>query len=59
MSLFYSNESKQQLLGYVDARYISNPHKAKSQTRYMFNCNETTISWQSFKQIMVVTSLNH
>ena len=36
MSLFYSNESKQQLLGYVDAGYISNPHKAISQTGYVF-----------------------
>ena len=33
MSLFYSRESKQQLLGYADARYLSNPHKGRSQTR--------------------------
>ena len=35
MGLFYSNESKQKLLGYADARYLSNPHKAISQSRYV------------------------
>ena len=43
MGLFYSNESKQQLFGYADAGYLSDPHKARSQTRYVFNCNETAI----------------
>ena len=44
MGLFYSNESKQQLFGYADAGYLSDPHKAKSQTGYVFNCNGTVIS---------------
>ena len=44
MDLFYSKESKQQLLGYADVGYLSDPHKAKSQTGYVFNCNITTIS---------------
>ena len=44
MSLFYSKESKQQLLGYADAGYLSNPYKARSQTGYVFNCNGTTIT---------------
>ena len=43
MGLFYSNESKQQLFGYADAGYLSDPHKARSQTGYVFNCNETAI----------------
>ena len=30
MSLFYSKESKQQLFGYADAGYLSDPHKARS-----------------------------
>ena len=59
MSLFYSNESKQQLLRYVDAGNLSDPHKARSQTGYVFNCNGTAISWRSFMQTMVVTSSNH
>ena len=49
MSLFYSKESNQQLLGYADVGYFSDLHKARSQTEYMFNCNETAISWRSFK----------
>ena len=30
MGLFYSRESKQQLLGYADAGYLSDPHKGRS-----------------------------
>ncbi|KAL6337693.1 hypothetical protein AAG906_037286 [Vitis piasezkii] len=59
MSLFYSRESKQQLLGYADAGYLSDPHKGRSQTGYVFNCNGTIISWRSVKQTMVVISSNH
>ena len=59
MGLFYSRESRQQLLGYTDAGYLSDPHKCRSQTRYVFNCNGTVISWRSIKQIMVATSSNH
>ena len=44
MSLFYSRESKQQLLGYADAGYLSDLHKGRSQTGYVFNCNGTVIS---------------
>ena len=58
MSLFHSKESKQELLGYADAKYLSDPYKAISQTRYVFNCNETTISSRSFKQTMVATLSN-
>ena len=49
ISLFYSRESKQQLLRYVDAGYFSDPHKGRSQTGYVFNCNGTVISWRSVK----------
>ena len=59
MGLFYSRESKQQLLGYADAGYLSDLHKGRSQTRYVFNCNGTVISWRSVKQIIVATSSNH
>ena len=30
MGIFYLRESKLQLLGYVDAEYLSNPHKVRS-----------------------------
>ena len=59
MGLFYSKESKKQLLGYADARYLSYPHKVRSQTGYVFNCNGTVISWRYFKQTIVATSSNH
>ncbi|WJZ85509.1 hypothetical protein VitviT2T_005039 [Vitis vinifera] len=59
MSLFYSRESKQQVLGYADAGYLSDPHKGRSQTGYVFNCNGIAISWRSIKQTMVTTSSNH
>ncbi|KAI3740406.1 hypothetical protein L2E82_30835 [Cichorium intybus] len=36
LGLFYPNNSKQGLVGYADAGYLSDPHKAKSQTRYVF-----------------------
>ena len=44
MSLFYSNESKQQLLGYANLGYLSDPYKAIAQIGYVFNCNGTSIS---------------
>ena len=44
IGLFYSKESKQQLLEYDDVGYLSYPHKTISQTGYVFNCNGTAIS---------------
>ena len=37
MGLFYSRESKQQLLGYADVGYLSDPHKGRSQLKNVFN----------------------
>ena len=59
MSLFYSRESKQQLLGYADGEFLLDPYKGKSQTWYVFNYNGTAISWRFIKQTMVTTSSNH
>ena len=59
MGPFYSRELKQQLLGYADIGCLANPHKARSQTSYEFNCNGTSISLRYFKKIMVATSSNH
>jgi hypothetical protein len=47
------------LVGYADAGYLSDPHKARSQTGYVFTCSETAISWRSTKQTLVATSSNH
>ena len=59
IGLFYSKESKQQLLGYANVGYLLDPHKARSQTKYVFNCDGTTILYRSIKQIIVFTSINH
>ncbi|KAL4031307.1 hypothetical protein IC575_009583 [Cucumis melo] len=59
MGLFYSNKSNFDLVSYADAGYLSNPHKARSQTGYLFTCGGTAISWRSVKQTMTATSSNH
>ena len=59
MGLYYSKESKSQLIGYADVGYLSDPHKARSQTSYVFTYGGTTISWRSVKQTTVATSSNH
>ncbi|XP_070040200.1 secreted RxLR effector protein 161-like [Nicotiana tomentosiformis] len=38
MGLFYSNKDSVDLVGYADADYLSDPHKARSQTGYVFIC---------------------
>ena len=59
MGLFYSNKSNFDLVGYADSGYLSDPHKARSQTGYLFTCGETAISWRSMKQTIRVISSNH
>ena len=36
MGLFYSNDSKFLLVDYVDAEYLLDPHKCRSQIGYLF-----------------------
>ncbi|KAK9065411.1 hypothetical protein SSX86_016794 [Deinandra increscens subsp. villosa] len=59
LGLFYPNDSKEGLVGYADAGYLSDPHKARSQTGYVFMNGGTAISWRSKKQTLVATSSNH
>jgi len=59
MGLFYFYESDSQLIGYADACYLSDPHKARSQTGYLFTCGGTTIPWCSTKQTLAAISSNH
>ncbi|GJY77294.1 retrovirus-related pol polyprotein from transposon TNT 1-94 [Tanacetum coccineum] len=47
------------LVGYADAGYLSYPHKARSQTGYVFTYGDTAISWRSTKQSLTATSSNH
>jgi hypothetical protein len=59
MRLFYPKGSNSQLVGYVDGGFLSDPHKGRSQTGYLFTCGSTAISWRSVKQTLVATSSNH
>ena len=49
LGLYYSKESTFDLVGYSDAGYRYDPHKARSQTSYLFCYNGTAISWRSTK----------
>jgi len=58
MRLFYSG-SNSLLIGYVDASYLSDLYKERSQTSYLFTYRGNAISWRSVIQILVVVSSNH
>ncbi|XP_059277636.1 secreted RxLR effector protein 161-like [Lycium ferocissimum] len=58
MGLFYANNGSTNLVGYADAGYLSDPHKARSQTK-PFTCGGTAISWRSTKQSIIATYSNH
>ncbi|KAL6567812.1 hypothetical protein OROGR_001480 [Orobanche gracilis] len=47
------------LVGFADTGYLSDPHKGRSQTGYVFAIGNTAISWRSTKQTLVATSSNH
>ncbi|KAM1157027.1 hypothetical protein ACFX2B_027451 [Malus domestica] len=61
MGLFYLEKSTndQILAGYADVGFLSDLHKTRSQTGYVFKNGDTTISWCSTKQTLVATSSNH
>jgi hypothetical protein len=44
--------------GFADAGYLSDPHKARSQTGYVFMSARGPISWRSTKQTLAATSTN-
>ena len=55
----YINNPNDVLIGFADAGYLSDPHKGRSQTGYVFTMGNTAISWRSTKQSLVATSSNH
>ena len=59
MRLFLSKGSNSQLVGYADAGFLSDLHKGRSQTEYLFTCGSTAMSWRSVKQTLVAISSNH
>jgi hypothetical protein len=58
MRLFYRKDTKSKLVGYADVGYLLDPHKARSQSGYVFTYDVTVISWRSTKQTLAVTSSN-
>ena len=44
--------------GFADAGYLSDPHKARSHTGYVFMSSHGAISWKSTKQTLTATSTN-
>jgi hypothetical protein len=44
MGLFYSRGSNSQLVGYPDAGFLSDLHKGRSQTGYLFTYGNIGIS---------------
>jgi hypothetical protein len=59
MRLFYQKNTKSKLVGYADAGYLSDPHKARSQSGYVFTYGSTVISCRSTKQTLTATSSNY
>ena len=49
MELLYSKQSRPQLIEYVDAEYLFDPHKCRSQIGYLFTYGGTATSWHSTK----------
>jgi hypothetical protein len=46
------------ILGYADAGYLSDPHRARSQTGFIFMMAKAALAWKSTKQTLVATSTN-
>ncbi|XP_070665161.1 secreted RxLR effector protein 161-like [Malus domestica] len=55
----YGSRIDSRLVGYADAVYLSDSHRARSQMGYVFTVGNTAISWRSTKQTLVATSSNH
>ena len=49
LGLWFPKNQAPTMVGYVDAGYMSDPHKARSQTGIVFLCGGAAISWQSMK----------
>jgi len=59
MGIFFCNSSKEDLIGFADAGYLSDPQNGRSQTGYVFTYGGTPIYWRSMKQTIAATSSNH
>ncbi|KAM2019358.1 hypothetical protein ACFX1T_022162 [Malus domestica] len=55
----YSSQIDSRLVGYTNAGYLFDPHRARCQTGYVFTVEDTAISWRSTKKMLVATLSNH
>ena len=55
----YTETPNDVLVGFANTGYLSDSHKGRSQTGYVFTIGNTAISWRSTKQTLVATSSNH
>lgn len=58
IGIFYPKNGVPTLVGYIDAGYLSDTVKEKSQTGSFFSYGNTTVSWMSIKQTLTTTSPN-
>jgi hypothetical protein len=49
LGLFFRRNQESDLIGYVDADYLSDRQNGRSQTRFMFLHGGNAISWKSIK----------
>jgi hypothetical protein len=59
LDLFFWRNQESDLIGYVDAGYLSDPQNGRSQTGFVFLHRGTTISWKYAKQNLITMSTNH
>ncbi|XP_068304232.1 secreted RxLR effector protein 161-like [Pyrus communis] len=59
VATLYGHQVGSPLIGYTDAGYLSDSHRARSQTGYVFIVGDTAISWRSTTQTPVATSSNY
>ncbi|XP_070665198.1 secreted RxLR effector protein 161-like [Malus domestica] len=59
VAILYGHQIDSRLVGYAYAGYLFDPHRARSQTGYVFTVGDTIICWRSTKQMLVGISCNH
>ena len=59
LGLYFQKNKSPDMIGYADAGFMSDPHRGRLQTGYVFLKNGAPISFRSQKQSMAATSSNH
>ena len=59
LGLHFRKDASNDIIGYADSGFKTDPISGKSQTGYIFIKNGAPISWRSTKQTVTATSTNH